>query len=56
VIDTGDDLYRELECPAGNDGCAGSPWGDGAASSSGAAGEEKLDPGLPVAVSAHGIE
>ncbi|HEX7127088.1 MAG TPA: metallophosphoesterase [Thermodesulfobacteriota bacterium] len=28
VIDTGDYLYRELACPSGNAGCAGSPWGD----------------------------
>ena len=28
VINTGDYLYRELACPAGNAGCAGSPFGD----------------------------
>jgi hypothetical protein len=28
VIHTGDYLYREAPCPAGNSGCAGSPYGD----------------------------
>ncbi|HUE66498.1 MAG TPA: metallophosphoesterase, partial [Rhizomicrobium sp.] len=28
VIHLGDYLYRESACPAGNRGCAGSPWGD----------------------------
>lgn len=28
VIHLGDYLYRESPCPAGNQGCAGSPWGD----------------------------
>jgi hypothetical protein len=28
VIHLGDYLYRESACPAGNAGCAGSPWGD----------------------------
>jgi hypothetical protein len=28
VIHLGDYLYRESPCPAGADGCAGSPWGD----------------------------
>jgi hypothetical protein len=28
VIHLGDFLYRESACPAGNQGCAGSPWGD----------------------------
>ena len=28
VIHVGDYLYRESQCPAGNAGCAGSPWGD----------------------------
>ena len=28
VIHVGDYLYRESPCPAGNVGCAGSPWGD----------------------------
>jgi hypothetical protein len=28
VIHLGDYLYRESACPAGNQGCAGSPWGD----------------------------
>jgi len=28
VIHVGDYLYRESACPAGNHGCAGSPWGD----------------------------
>jgi Calcineurin-like phosphoesterase len=28
VIHVGDYLYREGACPAGNQGCAGSPWGD----------------------------
>ena len=28
VIHVGDYLYRENACPAGNQGCAGSPWGD----------------------------
>ena len=28
VIHVGDYLYRESQCPAGNTGCAGSPWGD----------------------------
>jgi hypothetical protein len=28
VIHLGDFLYRENACPAGNTGCAGSPWGD----------------------------
>ncbi|HEY8253207.1 MAG TPA: hypothetical protein VIG39_01125, partial [Rhizomicrobium sp.] len=27
VIHVGDYLYRESACPAGNAGCAGSPWG-----------------------------
>jgi hypothetical protein len=27
IIDVGDYLYREEPCPAGNAGCAGSPWG-----------------------------
>src|SRR5437867_3451418 len=29
VIHVGDYHYRENACPAGNAGCAGSPWGDG---------------------------
>jgi Calcineurin-like phosphoesterase len=29
VIHVGDYLYRETECPAGQPGCAGSPWGYG---------------------------
>ena len=29
VIHVGDYLYRENACPAGNAGCAGSPWGYG---------------------------
>lgn len=29
VIHVGDYLYRENPCPAGNTGCAGSPWGYG---------------------------
>jgi hypothetical protein len=29
VIHVGDFQYRENECPAGNPGCAGSPWGYG---------------------------
>jgi len=28
VIHVGDYLYRESPCPAGDTGCAGSPWGD----------------------------
>ena len=28
VIHVGDYLYRESPCPPGNQGCAGSPWGD----------------------------
>jgi predicted phosphodiesterase len=28
VIHVGDYLYRESKCPAGDAGCAGSPWGD----------------------------
>jgi len=28
VIHVGDYLYRESACPVGNQGCAGSPWGD----------------------------
>jgi hypothetical protein len=28
VIHVGDFLYRESPCPAGDAGCAGSPWGD----------------------------
>ncbi|HEX4026269.1 MAG TPA: metallophosphoesterase [Rhizomicrobium sp.] len=28
VIHVGDYLYRESACPAGSQGCAGSPWGD----------------------------
>jgi hypothetical protein len=28
VVHVGDYLYRESACPAGNAGCAGSPWGD----------------------------
>ena len=28
VIDVGDYLYRESPCPAGNSGCAGTPYGD----------------------------
>jgi len=28
VIHVGDYLYRESSCPPGNQGCAGSPWGD----------------------------
>lgn len=28
VIHVGDYLYRESACPKGNEGCAGSPWGD----------------------------
>ncbi len=28
VLHVGDFHYRETACPAGNDGCAGSPWGD----------------------------
>ncbi|MFO1248569.1 MAG: metallophosphoesterase [Alphaproteobacteria bacterium] len=28
TIHVGDYLYRESACPAGNAGCAGSPWGD----------------------------
>jgi hypothetical protein len=27
IIDVGDYLYREQPCPAGDAGCAGSPWG-----------------------------
>ncbi len=29
VIHVGDFIYRENECPAGNPGCVGSPWGYG---------------------------
>lgn len=29
IIHVGDYLYRETACPAGNAGCAGSPWGYG---------------------------
>ena len=29
VVHVGDYLYRETPCPAGNGGCAGSPWGYG---------------------------
>ncbi len=29
VVHVGDYLYRETACPAGNGGCAGSPWGYG---------------------------
>lgn len=29
VLHVGDYLYREAPCPIGDDGCAGSPWGDG---------------------------
>ncbi len=29
VVHVGDYLYRENPCPAGNDSCAGSPWGYG---------------------------
>lgn len=32
VLHLGDYLYRESPCPAGNAGCAGSPWGDNWAS------------------------
>jgi len=32
IIHLGDYLYRESPCPAGNAGCAGSPWGDNWAS------------------------
>jgi len=28
IIHVGDYLYRESPCPPGNQGCAGSPWGD----------------------------
>jgi predicted phosphodiesterase len=28
IIHVGDYLYRESACPLGNQGCAGSPWGD----------------------------
>jgi hypothetical protein len=28
IIHVGDYLYRESPCPAGDTGCAGSPWGD----------------------------
>lgn len=28
IIHAGDYLYRESACPQGNEGCAGSPWGD----------------------------
>ncbi len=28
VIHVGDYYYREAACPVGNEGCAGSPWGD----------------------------
>ncbi|MDB5735677.1 MAG: hypothetical protein JWP16_835 [Alphaproteobacteria bacterium] len=28
IIHVGDYLYRESPCPAGDSGCAGSPWGD----------------------------
>jgi len=28
VVHVGDYLYRESPCPAGANGCAGSPWGD----------------------------
>ena len=28
MIHVGDYLYRETACPPGNQGCAGSPWGD----------------------------
>jgi len=28
TIHVGDYLYRESACPPGNQGCAGSPWGD----------------------------
>jgi hypothetical protein len=28
IVHVGDYLYRESACPAGNAGCAGSPWGD----------------------------
>jgi predicted phosphodiesterase len=28
IVHVGDYLYRESACPAGNQGCAGSPWGD----------------------------
>jgi hypothetical protein len=28
VVHVGDYLYRESACPLGNQGCAGSPWGD----------------------------
>ena len=28
VVHVGDYLYRESPCPAGNAGCAGTPWGD----------------------------
>jgi len=28
VVHVGDYLYRESACPPGNQGCAGSPWGD----------------------------
>lgn len=31
IIHVGDYLYRESPCPPGNTGCAGSPWGDNAA-------------------------
>lgn len=29
VLHVGDYLYREAPCPLGDDGCEGSPWGDG---------------------------
>ena len=28
IVHVGDYLYRESACPVGNQGCAGSPWGD----------------------------
>ena len=28
VVYTGDYIYRESPCPAGNNGCKGTPWGD----------------------------
>ncbi len=28
IIYTGDYIYRESRCPEGDEGCAGSPWGD----------------------------
>ncbi|HEU5434237.1 MAG TPA: metallophosphoesterase, partial [Thermomicrobiales bacterium] len=31
IIHVGDYIYREAPCPAGDAGCAGSPWGDNAA-------------------------